>query len=1111
MTSRGDRKRAAHAQGHGTELAHEEPGNGSSYASLFGIGRWTVKGLTRNRNLIFAIMMWANIPGIAQIDVEMKVIQRQITVHVLNPKGAPVTGLTADDFRITENGEPRTISLFTSDPTGPLLGGEPDTSQTESSPENLAHWILVLDSSHMTRDMFEAMVNAAKRLIQTRLPPNTLVKLVQLEQRMVHLTEITSDSELMLSALDGAVHQGYGRRTLASLEDKVVTAIEDYLTMKQEEIPTGAIQSFGQSACVTAKVVNALADHVLDAVLEKERFKQTAFRTYYLNMLALADMYKVITAPKTVFLFTGGLHLDAGNRFANTQMQSIELAGFFNHADMTVHAIMLESAAPAGHRGRMNSHLGYLNPNDLLEKLEPDATHGQAARRMLMRPTGNAILENADQQMTGPRSQARHTGGFFASCAKPCQLQDTLDAWAQKIQAGYRLGFDTSSEKRAKIDVTLVRPQEGWKVLFGERLHALPESDKTLRLQALAEMSLLHDAGFRDDIGVSCASHPFPAIHGTFPIPTQIRFSHQGNTVRGYRVGFAALNDQGEPLDLVLSRVTSIPKTGTIAMMDLLLTQEPPRVIRYMLENLDTGERFLGQQELDLEGELHPILISGAKPDMVTLLHQSRLHYRDDERSHRRLDLDPTQVEGSPFLWDPQPELRPGQDIRILFSGPNPDLEAQAISMAIQTAQGPERVTSHIEKHDDSGRDVFIAMLPGISIAPEGTAIAIHVSTPTGAVQLLRPLTVLRPSAADRQDQLNRKLLHLAWRGQLKDVGGLRGGAFFTDPQWNSSAVPDFTRLSREAGTTGQWKKAFQRLIRDGADIHAEDPEGNTPLGIAILGGFQQRVRLILEQGADPNHINHLGTTPLMFAASRADGDFTRLLLEHGADPNLPDKVGNAPLHYAAEHGSLDAANRLIAAGAHRERCNAMGQTPFYVAASKGYTKLAKTLFEDSVSVDQVDQIGLTALHRTTHCLEHKHLQFLLRLHADLESRDPAGNTPLMMAAMAGTAQAAQLLLHAGADHHAVNQARENALLLAAIHGNEPVVEALVKEGADLSSHVRGVNALMMAAANGHLATVKTLIELGADSASRDNEGQTALDHARANQHGQVADFLATL
>ena len=65
-------------------------------------------------------------------------------------------------------------------------------------------------------------------------------------------------------------------------------------------------------------------------------------------------------------------------------------------------------------------------------------------------------------------------------------------------------------------------------------------------------------------------------------------------------------------------------------------------------------------------------------------------------------------------------------------------------------------------------------------------------------------------------------------------------------------------------------------LLARGADVDAEDRDGNTPLWCATLRRVARAiVQMLLGHGADPHHENHEGRTPVKLAKALGGVDMS--------------------------------------------------------------------------------------------------------------------------------------------------------------------------------------------------------------------------------------------
>jgi uncharacterized protein len=92
-------------------------------------------------------------------------------------------------------------------------------------------------------------------------------------------------------------------------------------------------------------------------------------------------------------------------------------------------------------------------------------------------------------------------------------------------------------------------------------------------------------------------------------------------------------------------------------------------------------------------------------------------------------------------------------------------------------------------------------------------------------------------------------------------------------------------------------------LLRNGADVNAQNLEGRTALMFAVINLRTATVKTLLQFGADVNVQAHCGCTPLMLAACSGDIGITQALLNRGADARKICWPGKTALVVAIEHG----------------------------------------------------------------------------------------------------------------------------------------------------------------------------------------------------------------
>lgn len=172
----------------------------------------------------------------------------------------------------------------------------------------------------------------------------------------------------------------------------------------------------------------------------------------------------------------------------------------------------------------------------------------------------------------------------------------------------------------------------------------------------------------------------------------------------------------------------------------------------------------------------------------------------------------------------------------------------------------------------------------------------------------------------------------------------------------------------------------------------------------------------------------------------------------------------------------------------------------------------------------------------------------LLARGADVDERDASGRTAVTAAVYAGSAEAVRLLVAAGADVDIRDDTRTNAFLALGETGNVSVLDEVLAGEPDVKLTNRfGGTALIPAAERGHVGMVRALLErtdvdvdhvndlgwtalleavvlgsggpehqeivrllidAGADRSIGDNDGVTALEHARAKGYAAIVSIL---
>jgi serine/threonine protein kinase/ankyrin repeat protein len=249
------------------------------------------------------------------------------------------------------------------------------------------------------------------------------------------------------------------------------------------------------------------------------------------------------------------------------------------------------------------------------------------------------------------------------------------------------------------------------------------------------------------------------------------------------------------------------------------------------------------------------------------------------------------------------------------------------------------------------------------------------------------------------------------------------------------------TMTPLHVGLTEGRLETARLLIANGADVHARDSFGRTPLTVAITH-CPSAIEPLLASGVDINEQTRFG--PPLLAAARYQWLYSRwrrmyerenavkFLLEKGADPNTRDKDDRNALMVM----SMENRDPRLFRYAGRPRRSIPPLQPRVVLGSSGKVLLELT-GESAVNVDVDPDRALQLIGEN-----------LLQAGCDINAADNNGRTPLMYAARYSQLTAVQLLLEAGANVNARDKGGMTALDLANQFANREIISLLQRAGA---------------------------------------------------------------
>jgi serine/threonine protein kinase/ankyrin repeat protein len=235
---------------------------------------------------------------------------------------------------------------------------------------------------------------------------------------------------------------------------------------------------------------------------------------------------------------------------------------------------------------------------------------------------------------------------------------------------------------------------------------------------------------------------------------------------------------------------------------------------------------------------------------------------------------------------------------------------------------------------------------------------------------------------------------------------------FVVDRPWAPPGVGDIEVTPLHAALADRRVETARLLIAHGADVHAKDAIGRTPLIVAITD-CPSAIEQLLASGVDINEQTRFGPTLLAAARyqwvyprkrfTRDDENAVKILLEKGADPNTRDSAGRNALMVMSMENRPSDIRMGLRKGPH----------------DKG------AIFSDDGDLTQ--SIG----------------EALLQAGCDVNAADKDGRTPLMYAALYHRYPAVHQLLISGANIRAKDKDGKTALEFAKQSGNKEIIRLL--------------------------------------------------------------------
>lgn len=148
--------------------------------------------------------------------------------------------------------------------------------------------------------------------------------------------------------------------------------------------------------------------------------------------------------------------------------------------------------------------------------------------------------------------------------------------------------------------------------------------------------------------------------------------------------------------------------------------------------------------------------------------------------------------------------------------------------------------------------------------------------------------------------------------------------------------------------------QGYHKAVFDTAQNPFSDTRLNNELQVAAAYGDLARVKYLVGAGADIHARDWEGYTPLTWAAQHGRRDVVDFLLARYAQPNAVDRWGYTPLMWAVQQGHTEVAGMLLAKGANARTATPYGVTP-QVLATYAAGGRSRSLIETALAGRKID------------------------------------------------------------------------------------------------------------------------------------------------------------
>jgi VWFA-related protein len=465
--------------------------------------------------LLFAINAYAQNSPKPQDDEDVVKIRSNlvnIDVIVKDKKGKYVSDLKAEDFAISENGQPQKLEFF----DAPLAGSETrnaadgvvaEAPGPTTAPRNYVS--LVLDSQTTDVTNLKQVREGAIKYIREQVTDSDAVAILSVTNDLQMLQPFTQDKAQLIASLENFGNPSSKNFEHRDLKENI-DSLRDFLN-NADSTPTTAISSPGAGS-QAARIM--IARRVLQQFIRlRTALSLQQSRPILAALAALAEALRPIPGKKTLVLFSQGFVTPA---VLDWHVQStIDIANRANVAIYIIDSAGLRAAAPGS---------GALVPSSPLAGVSGVTNQEERIRAV----GGETVFDNVRQEGQSREYDilyrlSEDTGGRFLKGNN--DIGQGLERINQEIQSRYTLAYRSTNQnfdgtfRKVKIEVhrpdVQIISRSGYYAISPEEIVLLSPADKKLLANFAADEA-------NPGLPVFVSLSPFRSRDGLYTVPLAI-------------------------------------------------------------------------------------------------------------------------------------------------------------------------------------------------------------------------------------------------------------------------------------------------------------------------------------------------------------------------------------------------------------------------------------------------------------------------------------------------------------------------------------------------------------------------------------------------------------